>query len=69
LSLGVPGLVLGKPVEGHSDSDGQFLLSVPGQLDEPVPLLVQTTPTSEAHDHWVNLGQTHLSLPIESCAE
>ena len=62
-------VVLGKQVEGHSDADGQFSLQVPGQPDEPVQLRVQVPEASEAHDHWVNLGQTHLSLPTKSCAK
>ena len=60
-------VVLGKQVEGHSDPDGQFSLRVPGQPEEPVQLRLQATPTAEAHDHWVNLGQTHLTLPTKSC--
>lgn len=62
-------VVLGKQVEGFSDADGQFSLRVPGQPDEPVQLRVQAPEASEAHDHWVNLGQTHLSLPTKSCAK
>jgi hypothetical protein len=62
-------VVLGKQIEGLSDADGQFSLRVPGQPEEPVQLRLQTTPSAEPHDHWVNLGQTHLTLPTQSCAE
>ncbi len=62
-------VVLGKQVETRSDADGQFSLRVPGQLDEPVQLRLQSTPSAEPHDHWVNLGQTHLSLPTQSCGK
>ena len=62
-------VVLGKQVEGHSDADVQFSLRVPGQPEEPVQLRLQATPTAEAHDHWVNLGQTHLSLPTKNCRQ
>jgi hypothetical protein len=62
-------VVLGKQIEGLSDANGQFSLRVPGQPEEPVQLRLQTTPTAEAHDHWVNLGQTHLTLPTKSCAQ
>ena len=62
-------VVLGKQVEGHSYPDGQFSLRVPGQPEEPVQLRVQATPTAEAHDHWVNLGQTHLTLPTKNCRQ
>ena len=62
-------VVLGKQVETQSDKDGQFTLRVPGEPDEPVQLRVQPSDSSQSHDHWVNLGQTHLSLQTESCAK
>jgi len=62
-------VVLGKQIEGHTDADSQFSLRVPGQPEEPVQFRPQATPTAEAHDHWVNLGQTHLTLPTKSCAK
>ena len=62
-------VVLGKQIEGHSNADGQFSLQVPGQPEEPVQLRLQTTPTAETHDHWVNLGQTHLTLLTKNCAQ
>lgn len=62
-------VVLGKQVETKSDKDGQFTLSVPGESDEPVQLRIQPSESSQPHDHWVSLGQTHLSLQTESCAK
>jgi hypothetical protein len=62
-------VVLGKQVETRSDKDGQFTLRIPGDPDEPVQLRIQPSDGSQSHDHWVNLGQTHLSLQTESCAK
>ena len=61
------GAPMGKQIEARSDADGQFTLRVPGDPDEAVQLRLQVTPDADVHDHWVNLGQTHLGLFTSRC--
>lgn len=60
-------LVLAKHVETRTDPDGLFSLTIPGHPDEPVLVRIQPSPPAQPHDHWVNLGQQHLSLTTEPC--
>ena len=45
-------VVTGKQLATRNDPDGQFSLRVPGQLDAPVQLRLQTSQNVDRDGHW-----------------